>query len=586
MHYVGILIFIIVSYLLLCWSLSLLFAKAGQDPKTAWIPGINFVRWAELIGRSKWYPLWLLFPIVQIFIFCGMAVDLVRSFGRYDFADSALAVIYAPLKFWLTAKSDASYTGPTIPKEKAYQEQLKAAAASGNKFEYQKLKNNSPYSKSTVREWFEAIFFAVFAAAFIRMFLIEAYTIPTPSMEGSLLVGDYLFVSKAHYGIRTPQTLLQIPLLHNRIPFINRESYITKPSIKMHRLPALESIDHNDPVVFNWPVGDSVYITPSRSWTVGQVNRMSKNFLGHPSMRPLRNKKKNKDFIVRPIDKKDHYIKRCIGIPGDTLQIIDRQVYINGQAVQNPQKIQFRTLVSTPSPINDKKLEDIGIDPSADISTRGTGYFVGSLSPDEVDALEQIAGVKTLAVSEYLLTRAVPNIQQIAKNLGFLPGQLNPNGLLLLTPAQYDSLSMRKFPLRPALGKLDLFPHDPKITKGWTVDNYGPIYIPKKGETIRIDLTNLAFYRRIISVYENNTLQVQGDKILINGKPTNEYTFKMNYYWMMGDNRHNSEDARMWGYVPEDHIVGKPLFIWMSAKGGSPANGIRWNRLFTTANKF
>ncbi len=582
----GLFLFIIGSYIFLCWSLSKLFAKAGTDPKIAWIPGLNFAKWAELIGRSKWHALWLLFPIVNIFSFCGMAVDLVRSFGQFSFKDTAMAVLYAPLKFLWTANSDASYEGPVVPKEKEWIEQLKQAKASGNEFEYQKLKNNSPYSKSTIREWTEAIVFAVFAAAFIRMFLIEAYTIPTPSMEGSLLVGDYLFVSKANYGIRTPKTLLQIPLLHNRIPILNRESYLKKPELPIKRLPALESVKRNDVVVFNWPVGDSVYITPTRSWTVGQVNRMSKNFLGHPGMRALRNKKKKNDFVVRPIDKKDHYVKRCIAIHGDTLQIINRQVYINGKAIQNPEKIQFRTLVNSKTKINDKKLESIGIDTKMDISASGNGFFVASLSPDEIQALEQLDGVSTLPVSEYLLTQAIPNFNDIAKNLGLKPGQFNPTGLLRLTPEQYDSLKSKKFPIRPALGKKDLFPHNPDITKNWTVDNYGPIYIPKKGHTIKITTKNIDFYKRIISVYEENKLEIKDDKIFINGKQTDEYSFKMNYYWMMGDNRHNSEDSRMWGFVPEDHIVGKPLFIWMSAKGGSPFNGIRWNRLFSSANKF
>jgi len=275
----------------------------------------------------------LLIPILNIFIFCGMAVNLVRSFGRYGFGDSALAVICAPVIFYLISKKDSDkYLGPNVTMERDYMDEMKKAEKAGDKKKLERLISKNPYKKSFLREWTESIVFAVFAAAFIRMFLIEAFVIPTPSMEGSLLVGDFLFVSKASYGIRTPMTIAMVPLLHNRVPGLGTESYFRKPCLKYNRLPAFEEIDRNKPIVFNWPVGDSVYITSQRSYTVGQARRSD----GAIPDRELWQKVKKEDYVVRPIDKKDHYIKRCIALPGDSIQIIDRQVYVNGKKSKEP----------------------------------------------------------------------------------------------------------------------------------------------------------------------------------------------------------------------------------------------------------
>ena len=270
----SILIFLIVSYILLSISLYLLFPKANVPAWKGLVPGLNFVEWCKLIGRSPWHAAWLLFPVVNIFIFCGMAVDMVRSFKLYKLIHSTIAVIYAPAIFiYIARKKDIHYDGPTLIKEKEYKDQLLEAIKNNNTRKLSKLQAANPYKKSVGREWFEAIVFAVFAAAFIRMFLIEAYKIPTPSMEGSLLVGDFLFVSKAHYGMRMPMTPLMIPLLHNRIPIIGGESYLESIKLPYRRLPVLDKIENNDPIVFNWPVGDSVFLTPQRSWTYDQVQR-------------------------------------------------------------------------------------------------------------------------------------------------------------------------------------------------------------------------------------------------------------------------------------------------------------------------
>jgi signal peptidase I len=376
--------------------------------------------------------------------------------------------------------------------------------------------------KSQSREWAEAIIFAVFAAAFIRMFLIEAYVIPSSSMEGTLKVGDFLFVSKAHYGIRTPMTVAQVPLVHNRMPIGNAESYLEKPALPYFRLPAIEKIDRYEPVVFNWPVGDSVVLLPDRSWDVGQMRQKYGGVIP-PGI----------EVITRPIDKKDHYIKRCVGLPGDSLKIVGGQLYINGTAAQNPRHRQFLYRI-TPV-VNEKKLDEFGVS-IHDLPKEATSRGFYNLDDEQVEKIKALG----------------PDIK-------------------------VERVPQDRFPGYT-------FPNDAKRYGGWTVDDFGPIYIPAKGATTPLSLDNLSFYRRIISVYEGNKLEVRDGKIFINGQEATSYTFRQDYFWMMGDNRHNSEDSRIWGYVPEDHIVGKPLFIWFSTKEGNIRKGINWNRIFKPAN--
>lgn len=534
----SILIFLVISYVLLSLSLYLLFPKAGVPAIDGLIPGKNFVQWAKLIGRPAWWPVLLLIPIVNIFILAGMAVNLVRSFGKYGLGHAAGSVFYTPASFaWLAKNDTAKYLGPNYTYEKEYLDNVKELRKNKDKRGLEKLMSKSPYRKSVGREWIESIFFAVFAAAFIRMFLIEAFVIPTPSMEGSLMVGDFLFVSKASYGIRTPMTIAMFPLLHNRVPVVGTESYLKKPSLKYHRLPALEEIGRNKPIVFNWPVGDSVYITKKRSYTVGQIERSKgKSF----NDKELNKKVRKKDFVVRPLDKKDHYIKRCVAVPGDTLQIVNRQIYINGKPGVNPENMQFLSLFTSPPKQTDRqRLMEFGIgDTDSDYYGNEFGKFAG-----------------------YFLTEdQKEKINAVDDNLGL------------------------KYKVSPR-GGTQLFPHDEEICKSWSVDNYGPVWIPKKGTTITLTKSNMPFYRRIIDVYEDNELQVSGDQIMINGKPTTEYTFKQDYYWAMGDNRHNSEDSRSWGYVPHDHIVGKPLFVWLSLRNAKFGfKNFRFNRMFKSAD--
>ena len=520
----SVLLFLFISYALLSASLVPVFRKAGVNPGRALMPGVNFVEMAKLVGRKPIHALWLLVPIVNLFIFVGLCVDLVRSFGRYRLRDSALALVYAPAIFyWIGVSKNDSYVGPILMEQEAYSEKIQEARSKGHTQKVERLIRNNPYHKTVFREWIEAIFFAVFAAAFIRMFLIEAYKIPTTSMEGSLLQGDQLFISKIHYGMRTPQTIAMLPLLHNQIPGLNKESYLEEPSIPSIRFPALEKIDNMDLIVFNYPEGDSVYLYPGRTFSVHDIRR-------NPGL-GQQIKRMGLPLITRPVDKRDHYVKRAVGTPGDTLRIIDKQLYINGEAMRNPKDMQYAYWVSSAKGVNEKALHRLGINVSDGQKMDG-GYLL-HLSQTELEAVQKLG-------SDIRIQAYVPE-----------PG-----------------------PLFPYTGNK------------WTIDNYGPVWIPKKGTTINLDPSSIAAYERIIGVYEGNDLEIKGDHIFINGKESRSYTFKMDYYFAIGDNRHNSEDSRVWGFIPEDHIVGKPLFVWFSSTHNNLfKNGINWERLFMRTNK-
>ncbi|MCB0639709.1 MAG: S26 family signal peptidase [Lewinella sp.] len=533
---------LLIGYVLLSISLYRVFEKAGEAGWKGLVPGLNFVVWAQLVGRKPWHAVWMLVPLVNIFIYAGLAVDMARSFGKYKFWHSFVAVVATPfLFFYLGYKPEEKYIGAILPREREYAERIEEAREKGNDRRVQKLMQENPYRKSSLREWGEAVIFAVFAAAFIRMFFIEPFVIPTSSMEGSLMVGDFLFVSKVHYGLRTPETVAMLPLLHNREPFFGGESYFEKPSLPYYRFPALEPLDRNDPVVFNIPAGDSIYIFPDRTFTHKEfeLNLIKEYNATYDAL--IRSGRKK--LVTRPVDKRDHYVKRCIGVAGDSLQIIDRQVYINGAPAENPENIQFMYQVTLPgTSFNTSRFAEWGISEEDVRPTRNPQVRIITMTNQQKEQLQSLD----------------PNLQ----------------------------IEVVEFSTDPAYGYRPerLFPHDPRHFGPWTVDNFGPIYIPKKGVTVAISPDNIAIYRRIIGVYEDNELEERDGKIFINGEEATEYTFQMNYYWMMGDNRHNSEDSRVWGFVPEDHIVGKPLFIWFSLREGSLRKGINWSRVFTRAD--
>ena len=532
----SVLLYLIASYILTSISLKPLFEKAGVAGSKALIPGVNFMNWANIIGEAPSKCAWLLVPIVNIFRYASMKVDMARSFGYLKFWHAALAVVFPFALFFIMGNDkNLKYWGKTLDLEKDYATKLEEAEALGkDNYELKKLQKNNPYKKGEVREWVEAIVFAVFAAAFIRMFLIEAYVIPTSSMEGSLLVGDYLFVSKMHYGIRTPQTVIQFPLVHNRLPFVDSESYLESPKLPYFRLPALQTINRYDPVVFNYPEGDSVYVDPARTFGIYDVRR---NLIGTGQSPNVGNfeSRSGKSLTTRPMDKEDHYIKRCMGLPGDSLKIIDKRVYINNGEVANPSHAQFEYKVTSNSRIDPKAIEKLGVNATDNRAQEGL-YFLNN---------EQVEKIKAFGNGTKVEPQERPEP---------FPGYL--------------------------------FPHNPKLFGEWTVDNYGPIWIPKQGATIELNEKNLVSFGRTIKVYEHNEdFVIKNGKAYMGGQEITSYTFKQNYYWMMGDNRHNSEDSRIWGFVPAENVVGKPLFIWFSTKNGSMMNGLNWSRIFTGANK-
>lgn len=394
-------------------------------------------------------------------------------------------------------------------------------------------KKDPPGGKQTKTvEWVDAVIFAVVASTFIRMFFIEAYTIPTSSMEKSMLVGDYLFVSKVSYGPKIPNTPLSFPFVHNTLPFsTTAKSYVEWIKTPYRRIAGLGNVENNDIVVFNFPEGDTVATNMSQFSYYYLIRHYGRD-------RVWNDKATFGKIIARPVDKRENYIKRCIAIPGDEIKIIDGQVYVNGTAQKHFPGIQYDYIVTTNgTSINSLTLERMGI------------------SYDDQ---------KTYDVNQYIFPLTDENVGEI-KQLG-------------------NVVSVQKVNMPAGNWDQDIFPSNENYP--WNVDNFGPLKIPKAGETINLTTENLPLYRRIIDVYEEHDLEVKDSTIYIDGNAANTYTFKMNYYWMMGDNRHNSADSRYWGFVPEDHVVGKAVFIWMSLNKdkGFPSN-IRWNRIFSTIKK-
>lgn len=382
---------------------------------------------------------------------------------------------------------------------------------------------------NTVVEWLDALIFALVAVTFINIFFFQNFNIPTASMEKSLLVGDNLFVSKIHYGPRIPQTPLSFPLVQHTLPMTkDRNSFLTWIKKDYHRLNGFQTIKNNDVVVFNYPEGDTV----CTAWQSNLSYYSCVRDAGRERVWSDRNSFGR--IVTRPVDKRENFIKRCVGISGDTLQVINNQLFVNGKPQELVENLQFRYLVQTNgTKINEIKLENLGI-AHVDVHFNASNSTYSNLPL----TLKMVAALESL-----------PNVISIVANL-------------------FPANSWEK----------STFPFSDKYR--WNRDNYGPIWIPQKGVTVDIDLNNLPIFERVIDVYEDNDLLVKNGDIYINDEIATSYTFKMNYYWMMGDNRHNSADSRYWGFVPEDHVVGKPLFVYISfdKEKKFPGN-IRLNRM-------
>lgn len=402
--------------------------------------------------------------------------------------------------------------------------------------------------------WVDALVFALVAVYFINLYFFQNFVIPSSSLEKSLLTGDYLFVSKLSYGPRIPQTPLTLPLTQHTLPLLGCKSYIEYPHWDYRRVKGLGKVKLNDIVVFNFPAGDT--LVNDERWAAQDYYQMVYSFgyqLSAPTqvnpakLRPVQQRaffdklyatgrayieqhpNEYGDIITRPTDRRENYVKRCVGLPGQTLQIKNRIVYLNGKANKEPENVQYTYFVKLKQNLPEDLLKELNISIEDLTSLNQNGYM-----PLTKHALQVLSARKDLVQSIQLNTDATTG---------------------------------------------DLYPLN--AVTGWTRDNYGPIWIPAKGKSVALTLSNLPLYERPIKVYEDNDLQVRNGKIFINGKEAHSYTFKLDYYWMMGDNRHNSADSRYWGFVPEDHIVGKPIFIWWSSdpdrKGFA---GIRWHRLF------
>jgi len=484
----GWLIFILILQLVHFLGTWKLYIKAGRKAWEAGVPIYNAIVLMKIINRPWWWTILLFIPIVNLIMFPVVWVETIRSFGRNSTTDTVLVLLTLGLYiYYINYTQDVTY-----------------------------IKDRSLKPRTSAGEWVSSILFAVVAATIVHTYFMQPYTIPTSSLEKTLLVGDFLFVSKFHYGARTPITPVSLPMVHDTIPVLKTRSYVKGPEYPYFRIPGFEDIERNDIVVFSWPVDTLIDI-----------------------QRPF------KGSYIKPLDKKTNYVKRCVGLPGDSLEVRDGYVFINGKENDLPDraKLQFGYFVKTSGRISDGILKNrYDITDDYQYYQNDNVYYFKAISEEAAKKLQNHPSV----------------------------------------------ISMERA-LAPA-GKYDqnAFPNNPKYS--WNTDNFGPIYIPEAGKTVAITPESIPFYRQIIEVYEgrelgiDNKISQSGTQVLLNGEPITEYTFKMDYYWMMGDNRSNSQDARMWGYVPFNHVVGKPVFVWFSwnSHGQGISNKIRWNRLFTT----
>ncbi len=509
-----------------------LYKKAGRKAWEALMPVYNAIVLMKIINRPIWWTILLFIPVVNLLMFPIIWIETIRSFGKKSRLDSALVLLtFGFYIYYINYATDVQYR------------------------EDRSLKPNS-----ILGEWISSVAFAIIAATLVHTYVMRPYMIPTSSLEKSLLIGDFLFVSKFHYGARVPMTPIALPMVHDSIPYSGLGSYLKKPQLPYFRLPGLQKIKRNEIVVFNWPAD-----TLKTMW-------------GDHSGK----------YTYKPIDKKTNYVKRCVAIAGDSLQIINGDIYINGKKSIMPDraKPQFYYTYTGKKPFNSQNFpkylaknerknhykikKEYWIDSRVQklFSKNAGNAYVTKVSEDSL--FVELAG----GISPKLLNKL---------SISKIPNKFSINmteEVVAKVKKEANTLSVKRL---IHTNDTDVFPSNKQYQ--WSQDNFGPIYIPKKGETVELTHQSLPFYKHIIEEYEHNkNVTFDGDNVYIDGKLTKNYTFKQDYYWLMGDNRHNSLDARYWGYVPFDHVVGKPVFIWMSFDGGLIGGKPRWERFFTTVH--
>ncbi len=498
-YLIGILLVFLPSF-----GLAKLFKMAGEQSWKAYIPFYNTWVMQDIAKRPKHWVFWQLIPVVGWFISPGIFIEFAKVFGKFSLGHHTMAALFAPFYFpWLAAQKDTKFIG--------------AEAARKHK-------------KTVAREWFDAAIFAIVAATLIRTFIFEAYVIPSGSMEKTLLVKDFLFVSKLSYGPRIPNTPLSVPFVHNYLPITNGKSYSTAIQLPYTRwfgsMPR-----RGDVVVFNFPAGDTVIHAEGYESAVPYYDVKRRARQGSRDDQMVLSDPENYPIVTHPVDKTDNYIKRCVGVAGDTIEIKDDNVYIDGvkQALPPHSEMYYRVTVNTTLDQDIMKEEyNVDID-------KGDYTLTGK-------------------PGEYMMLLTASAKEKMQKN-----------GLI-------KSIS----PYTETANSNEVFPYDTfAVHQTWSRDNFGPVWIPKKGATVQLTPENFSIYERAIRIYEKNDFSRRNGKFFLNGQEVTSYTFKMDYFWMMGDNRQGSQDSRYWGFVPEDRIVGKAWMIWFSWEGGP-----RWKRLF------
>jgi len=509
-----------------------LYKVAGYKSWQAAVPIYNAIILMKIIKRPLWWVILLFIPTINLILFGVIWVETLRSFGKNSAKDTFLGIITFGLYIYTINYS----SNPTHFPDRSLQ------------------------AKTGLGETVSSILFAIVAATIVHNYLIQPYIIPTGSLEKSLLIGDFLFVSKFHYGARAPMTAVSFPMVHDTIPVIKTKSYLKKPQLPYFRLPALQKIKRNDIVVFSWPAD-----------TVRQFFVREKR-------------------VDKPIDKKSNYVKRCVGIPGDTLEIIDGFIHTNGIKNILPERaeVQYTFNAYAKKGVSSRKLLDEGFEDFDRI------YKIENITESSFQQIiPYITGRRGTADNFYVYTGSKGLPTDLIRKLGLRVSEtLEVDKQLTITLAEADKLrkitwidSVKQRINSIKVPNESFFPN--KIPYNWNEDNFGPLLIPKKEMSIELTRDNLPLYKKIIQEYEGNQLELTPTQIKINGEIASTYTFKKDYYWMMGDNRHKSEDSRFWGFVPDDHIVGKPVFIWFSIKGindGIKNWSIRWDRVFTTVD--